>query len=217
MYTSVAIHDDQNQDASMISAMVESDRPGSSEKRQSEVGGTGTEDEPQRPPTHFHISIVDKNDTMHSCGKKGCSLRAFGKCEWENPWRIPKKTGGCGIYFCEFHGAQFENFRKYQVCQECNVQFMNYRALRMKLRVALIVTAVVIFLGCMTMVGIFGAKKAQSSDQQELLEHEQQVKEILNGQREMTKEISEWWSKQAHDITNQMRADQGLTPLDWSW
>ena len=99
MYTSVAVEDNQHQDASMIS------RPGSAEKRQSEVGGTGTEDEPTQTQNHFHISVADLNNTMHYCEKSGCRLRAFGKCGWDNPCRIPRHKDGCGQYFCEFHGA----------------------------------------------------------------------------------------------------------------
>lgn len=75
MYTSVAREDSAGHDVSVVSNVGDctSSRPGTPTKpAQSEVGGTGTEDEPVRQK-QFHISVADKNtNQMSFCQMKGC-------------------------------------------------------------------------------------------------------------------------------------------------
>lgn len=62
---------------------------------------------------------------------------------------------------------------------------------------------------------IFSAKKEKAVDDDEAL-MKAQVAEIFSGERDMSIKISMAWGKEAHDVTNLIRGERNLQPLEWS-
>ena len=91
---------------------------------------------------------------------------------------------------------------------------MSARVYRRKARIlAIVILAILLVLGA-TLAGTLLQSKEVVKDQQAIME--EQVEQILNGDLDMTIQISEAWGKQATQMMNRIRAERNLKPLRWS-
>ena len=141
-YTSVAREEANNTSA------ISSPR-----KIPSEVGGTGN-NELERTSEKPNLRQGGHTEpTGDICEKKGCRLAAYGRCQWRNPCRFPRRTGGCMQLYCELHGAHFDNFRKFQCCTDCHLDFLRARKSRHDCRIVL----AILFVLMVIVTGIMAA------------------------------------------------------------
>ena len=169
---------------------------------------------------------------LGQCEKELCTNIAYGRCYWRNPCRIPRRIGGCKKLFCEIHGAQFDNFRKFQCCSDCYDDFAHSRKYRQNCRLVLIVILLlVLVIGAITVAVIVtedgqgrgGRRRGGNRDVNtaENLTDQEEAWLVLSAELEMTPEISTKWGLKAHEVTNEYRTDtsQDELPrdeLDWS-
>ena len=119
------------------------------------------------------------------------------------------------------HGGRFDNFRVYQVCSECQQDFLEMRKWRKNARLVLLIVVIIIAMVATTL-GIIHDTMEEATEQfvlkvnNETYEQLTDAQKVFVGEKEMDESISEYYGKVAHELVNKDRITEGKPKLEWS-